>query len=81
MAPDRTLIACEFLFHPDTLARPDLDPDDGVRFWDAVNREDWDLCERTQRGVRSSAYRPGPYSRRESLSAAFDRYYRAVMRD
>ncbi|HEX5633119.1 MAG TPA: SRPBCC family protein, partial [Gemmatimonadales bacterium] len=71
--------ACEFLFHPGTLARPELDPDDGVAFWDTVNREDWALCERTQRGVRSSAYRPGPYSRRESLSAAFDRYYRSVM--
>jgi Rieske 2Fe-2S family protein len=81
VAPDRTLVACEFLFHPETLARPDLDPDDGVRFWDQVNREDWALCERTQKGVRSRAYRPGPYSRRESLSAAFDRYYREVMRD
>jgi Rieske 2Fe-2S family protein len=78
-APDRTRITCEFLFHPATLGRSDLDPDDGVRFWDQVNREDWDLCERTQRGVRSHAYEPGPYSRRESLCAAFDRHYRHVM--
>ena len=79
VAPERTLITCEFLFHPATLDRADLDPDDGVRFWDTVNREDWDLCERTQRGVASPAYRPGPYSRRESLCAAFDRHYREVM--
>jgi Rieske 2Fe-2S family protein len=79
VAPDRTHITCEFLFHPATLERADLDPDDGVRFWDTVNREDWDLCERTQRGVTSPAYRPGPYSRRESLCAAFDRHYRDVM--
>lgn len=80
LAPDRTRITCEFLFHSATLERSDLDPDDGVNFWDTVNREDWDLCERTQRGVTSPAYRPGPYSRRESLCAAFDRHYRDVMR-
>jgi len=79
LAPDRTHITCEFLFHPATLERADLDPDDGVQFWDQVNREDWGLCERTQRGVTSPAYRPGPYSRRESLCAAFDRHYREVM--
>jgi hypothetical protein len=32
-----------------------------------------------QAGVQSRAYRPGPYSRRESLSAAFDRYYLDAM--
>jgi Rieske 2Fe-2S family protein len=80
VAPDRTLVTCEFLFHAATLERADLDPDDGVRFWDTVNREDWDLCERTQKGVTSPAYVPGPYSRRESLCAAFDRHYREVMR-
>ena len=44
-------------------------------FWDQVNREDWGICERTYGGITSSRYVPGPYSRRESLSAAFDREY------
>jgi Rieske 2Fe-2S family protein len=79
VAPDRTLISCEFLFHPRTLEDPAYDPQDGIGFWDGVNREDWHICEQTQLGVASRAYRPGPYSRRESLSAAFDRYYRDVM--
>ncbi|MFZ5624736.1 MAG: aromatic ring-hydroxylating oxygenase subunit alpha [Gemmatimonadota bacterium] len=79
LAPDRTAITCEFLYHPETLVRPEFDADDAVRFWDMVNREDWHICELTQRGVSSRAYRPGPYSRRESLSAAFDRYYRQAM--
>jgi Rieske 2Fe-2S family protein len=72
-SPERTLIECEWLFHPDAATSPGFDPDDGVRFWDQVNREDWHVCELSQQGVSSRAYTPGPYSPRESLSAAFDR--------
>jgi Rieske 2Fe-2S family protein len=79
LAPDRTAISCAFLFHPGTLEDPAFDPQDGIGFWDQVNREDWHICEQTQLGVSSRAYRPGPYSRRESLSAAFDRCYRDAM--
>ncbi len=79
VAPDRTRIACEFLFNPGSLENPAFEPEDGVAFWDTVNREDWHICEQTQLGVSSSRYRPGPYSRRESLSAAFDRHYKNVM--
>jgi Rieske 2Fe-2S family protein len=71
--PRRTRITCEWLFHPDTLADPGHDIDDGVRFWDETNRQDWAICERSQEGVVSRAYRPGPYSKRESLAVAFDR--------
>lgn len=80
VAPDHTLVACEFLFNPASLDNPAFDPQDGVLFWDGVNREDWYICEQTQRGVSSRAYRPGPYSRRESLSAAFDRHYRQAVK-
>jgi Rieske 2Fe-2S family protein len=79
VAPDRTKITCDFLFHPDTAAHEGLDPDDAVALWDQVNREDWGICEQTHAGVTSSRYTPGPYSRRESLSAAFDRWYLAAL--
>jgi Rieske 2Fe-2S family protein len=72
-APDRTRIVCEWLFHPGTLGDPAFRPDDGVEFWDMTNRQDWHICEESQLGVTSRAYRPGPYSARESLSVAFDR--------
>jgi Rieske 2Fe-2S family protein len=75
VSPGRTLIECEWLFHPDAAVHPGFAPDDGVVFWDQTNREDWHICEMSQRGVSSRAYRPGPYSPRESLSAAFDREY------
>ncbi|SRR5581483_2075499 len=71
--PGRTTIECEWLFHPDALRDPAFDPGDAVGFWDLTNRQDWHICELSQLGIRSSRYRPGPYSRRESLSAAFDR--------
>jgi glycine betaine catabolism A len=70
---ERTLIECEWLFHPEAASHPGFNPDDGVTFWDQVNREDWHVCELSQLGVSSRAYTPGPYSPRESLSAAFDR--------
>jgi Rieske 2Fe-2S family protein len=70
--PASTLVTCEWLFHPDTLGNPAFNPQDGVDFWDLTNRQDWHVCELSQAGVQSKAYTPGPYSRREGLSAAFD---------
>ena len=72
-ATDRSLIQCSWLFHPATLSDPTFNPDDGVEFWDMTNRQDWHICEQSQLGVQSRAYRPGPYSKRESLSVQFDR--------
>ncbi len=71
-APGQTLVTCEWLFHPDTLKDPSYNPDDGIEFWDMTNRQDWHVCELSQAGVQSKSYTPGPYSRREGLSAAFD---------
>lgn len=75
VAPDRTRITCEWLFHPATAADPAWDPQDGIAFWDRTNREDWHVCELTMQGVRSARYVPGPYSAREAMAAAFDREY------
>ena len=75
-AVDRTEIVCEWHFHPDAMASPDFSPDDAVAFWDLTNRQDWHVCEQMQLGVRSRAYRPGPYSNREDLLYGFDRMIR-----
>jgi glycine betaine catabolism A len=71
--PARTRITCEWLFNAATLEDKSFDPQDGVKFWDMTNRQDWHICEESHRGIVSPAYTPGPYSPRESLSAAFDR--------
>jgi len=70
---DRTEIVCEWLFHPDAMAAPDFDPEDAFAFWDLTNRQDWHVCEQMQLGLKSRAYRPGPYSHREDLLHGFDR--------
>jgi Rieske 2Fe-2S family protein len=70
---DRSLIRCSWLFHPATLNDPTFNPEDGVEFWDMTNKQDWHICEQSQLGIESRAYRPGPYSGRESLSVQFDR--------
>jgi Rieske 2Fe-2S family protein len=79
LAADRTEVACEWLFAPDTMARPDFDPSDAIEFWDMTNRQDWRVCELSQLGVGSRAYTPGPYSDSESLLHAFDEEYLRVM--
>jgi Rieske 2Fe-2S family protein len=72
-APDRTVNVCEWHFHPDELSRPGFSASDAVEFWDMTNRQDWHVCELSQAGISSRAYRPGPYSNREDLLHAFDR--------
>jgi Rieske 2Fe-2S family protein len=67
IAPDRTHIISEALFHPETMARADFDPSDAMDFNDLVNRQDWAVCELAQLGVSSRAFREGglygPYER------------------
>ena len=72
---ERTLISCDWFFHPDAFAHSDFRPDDAVDFWDMTNKQDWQVCELSQQGIASRAYQPGPYSRRESIPAAWDREY------
>jgi Rieske 2Fe-2S family protein len=76
LAPDRTQIDSEWLFR-----RAAFNPSDAIAFWDLVNRQDWQIVERSQRGIASRRYVPGPYSPRESISAAWDREYLRLMGD
>jgi len=82
-SPERTLIVCDWFFHPDAArtADPPFNPDDAVAFWDMTNKQDWHVCELSQQGIASRAYEPGPYSPRENIPAAWDREYLKVMGD
>jgi glycine betaine catabolism A len=73
-AVDRTEVVCTWYFHPDEMARPGFDPQDAVAFWDLTNRQDWELSDRAQQGISTVGYRPGPYSNREELLLALDRF-------
>ena len=59
LAADRTRITCHWLFQAEVMQQPNFDPMDAVEFWDTVNRQDWEICEITQLGVRSRSYRDG----------------------
>jgi Rieske 2Fe-2S family protein len=66
---------CGWFFHPEAFERKDFKPEDAIEFWDMTNKQDWRVCELSQQGIASRAYTPGPYSSRESIPAAWDRYY------
>ena len=57
-ACDRTEIVCDFHVHPSEIARPGFDLADVVEFWDLTNRQDWQVSELTQLGLKSRAYSP-----------------------
>ena len=78
---DRTRVDSEWLFNFDADDASRMKTDDAVSFWDLVNRQDWDIVERSQQGISSRRYEPGPYSPRESMSAAWDREYLRLMND
>jgi glycine betaine catabolism A len=73
-SPTHTTIACDFLFDPAEMAKPDFDPSDAVNFWDLVNRQDWTICEGVQRGMRSRVFERGFYAPMESWSLDIRRY-------
>jgi phenylpropionate dioxygenase-like ring-hydroxylating dioxygenase large terminal subunit len=79
VAVDRTIVESEWLFHPDTLSDAQSNVLDAIEFWDVTNRQDWNIVERSQLGVSSRRYEPGPYSARESIPAAWDREYLRLM--
>jgi len=76
---DRTIVESAWMFHPGNEGDPAFNPADAIQFWDVTNRQDWDIVERSQLGISSRRYRPGPYSPRESIPAAWDRAYLAMM--
>lgn len=78
---ESTRIVCNWLFPADTLQQTNFDASSAVEFWDLTNRQDWEICELTQLGVQSRAYRPGPYSGLESMLVAFDQHYLSTMKD
>ncbi|MGH2968764.1 MAG: aromatic ring-hydroxylating oxygenase subunit alpha [Solirubrobacteraceae bacterium] len=68
----RTRVYCEWFFEPATIERPGFDPGDAVSFWDRVNRQDWEVCELTQKGIGSRGYRRGRFTSAEITVHAFD---------
>jgi len=73
LACDRTKVVVDWLFEREAHSRGECDHTDAVHFWDNANGEDWVACEALQKGIRSRAYQPSPYSTTETLLVAFNR--------
>ena len=65
-----------WLVHEDAQEGTDYQLDKLIPFWQLTSEQDWELCERVQSGINSTAYRPGPLSKiREYNLDAFIRWY------
>ncbi|MEV6984103.1 aromatic ring-hydroxylating dioxygenase subunit alpha [Sphaerisporangium sp. NPDC051017] len=79
VAIDRTEVTMTWLVRADAEAGRDYDLDNLIKVWDQTNLQDWALCERTQLGVRSRFFDPGPLSGEEPSVAAFHQAYATML--
>ncbi|MEA2555429.1 MAG: glycine betaine catabolism [Actinomycetota bacterium] len=70
-----TTVISDYLFRPETIEADDFDPSDMVDFLDLVSRQDWDVCERAQRGVVSRFFDRGVYPPQDGLLHRFAERY------
>ena len=75
IAPDRSLVVGEYLFHPDDVARPDFDPTPEVELNELVGAQDYVVCEMVQRGVASRAFTGGGLTRKDEYVTEFVERY------
>ncbi len=59
LGPGLTRVTCDWLFDPEVMARADFDPMDVVEVTDLVNKQDWEVCEITQKSMASRAFANG----------------------
>jgi Rieske 2Fe-2S family protein len=72
-------VVCKWYFEPETMAKPEFDATDAIEMWDLINKQDWHVCELTQKGVKSRAFSPGRYTSLEGTVHDFDEYFLEAM--
>ena len=76
LGPELTAIRVWWLVDQNAVEGRDYDLAKLMPFWQLTSEQDWEICERQQRGVNSSAYTPGPYSTYKEYNVdAFIRWY------
>jgi glycine betaine monooxygenase A len=74
--PRKTLARVSWLVHEDAVEGRDYELGKLMPFWQLTSEQDWAICERQQKGVDSTAYQPGPYSKYKEYNVdAFVRWY------
>ncbi len=75
-----TRVRCQWVTAADSREGLDYDVEQVIAVWDKTNRQDWGLCEMTQKGIRSRRFVPGPNSlEQEAGVATFRASYLAMM--
>lgn len=75
LSANRTAVHTTWLVHEDAVEGVDYDVDRLTAVWTATNEQDRMLAENNHRGIRSSAYRPGPYAPSEFMLDNFADWY------
>ena len=74
--PRKTLARVTWLVHEDAVEGRDYDLGKLMPFWQLTSEQDWAICERQQKGVDSTGYVPGPYSKFKEYNVdAFVQWY------
>lgn len=74
--PEQTAIRVLWLVRHDAVEGRDYQLEKLMPFWQLTSEQDWEICERQQQGVHSSAYVPGPYSTYKEYNVdGFVRWY------
>jgi Rieske 2Fe-2S family protein len=73
-----TTMITDYLFRPEVIDEPGFDPSEVVDFAELVARQDYDVCERVQQGVRSRAFTNGVYAEKDKLPYKFTKTYLAA---
>jgi Rieske 2Fe-2S family protein len=76
--PQLTAIRVYWLVDANAVEGRDYELKDVLPFWQLTSEQDWEICERQQRGVNSNAYVPGPYSTYKEYNV--DRFVRWYVR-
>ena len=74
LSPSKTIIDCRILFHPNEVVKSGFNPDDASEFWNLVNKQDWNICERVQKGMQSKTFKYGYYAPMEDESLDIRKY-------
>ena len=71
---NKTSIDCRILFHPEAIEMNDFDPSDAAEFWNMINKQDWGICEKVQKGMNSSVFEYGYYGKMEDENLDIRKY-------
>ena len=63
VSAQESIVITKWLVHKDAVEGVDYDVARLREVWDATNDQDRRLAEENQRGINSTAYQPGPYSK------------------